>query len=57
MSGNNGEPLARLAAELGAQHLPTCYGFGRPPQAEYDRLKKTAAESKVALGKVAAVQV
>jgi len=41
----------------GAQRLPTCYGLGRPAKAEYDRLKKTAAESKVAIGKVAALQV
>jgi hypothetical protein len=40
----------------GAQRLPTCYGLGRPANAEYDDLRKTAAESKVALGKVAAVQ-
>jgi hypothetical protein len=31
--------------------------LGRPPTAEYDPLKKTAAESKVALRKVATAQV
>ena len=32
------------------------YGLGPPSKAEDDRLNKTAAESAVALGKVAAVQ-
>jgi len=48
--------MLRAAIESPEGEITAVYGRVDEAKAEYDVLRKTAAESKVALGKVAAVQ-